>query len=175
MANILKRWLAIRKIRCPGDHVVYVYRDPRDAIPIFVEGIQAQAKVSATLAASTTAQLGGKYQEQITGITKLVAQETEKLLTRFLVIYETYSSSPCRHEKWLLEKIDELLFETNRFTKLQVHLDTIVTLSKGRPNSSEILEIFREMTVEVSQSVKNRDAVSAIKQATPLIMEWRRL
>jgi hypothetical protein len=108
MANILKRWLAIRKIRCPGDHVVYVYRDPRDAIPIFVEGIQAQAKASATLAASTTAQLSGKYQEQITGITKLVAQETEKLLTRFLVIYETYSSSPCRHEKWLLEKIDEL-------------------------------------------------------------------
>ena len=78
-----------------------MHRDPNDAIPYYVSTIQGEGHASVKLADSINAAAGGKYKEQVTGVSKLVGAETEMLLMKFRVIYTTYAGSPCTREDYL--------------------------------------------------------------------------
>ena len=139
-----------------------------------VRGIQAEAKGSLTLAESTKAELGGKYHEQVTGITKLVANDTERLMTRFGLLYQAYAGSPCTREEWFLQRVDQLMGETHRVERLKLGLEVIVAVFKRGAGSPEIIGMFQQLTAELSQSAATRETVSAIKGAASLIEEWRK-
>jgi len=173
MFEWLKKLKKTRSVRCSDGTVIEVYRNPDDAVPIYVNAIQTEAHASAKFAETVSASAGGKYKEQVTGISKLVADETANMLMRFRIIYQHYSESPCARQDYFQRNIDELLRENTRFNLAKLQLETLVQLTKKGSSQAEVFAVFREVSLQIRQPVLVTRLKEGILEAGKIVDEWR--
>jgi len=138
-----------------------------------VSTIQGEGHASVKLADSINAAAGGKYKEQVTGVSKLVGAETEMLLMKFRVIYTTYAGSPCTREDYLTTAVMELIQESWRFQKARLKMDCLIELAKNGAPPVEILALFREIHQDLSQPAILSQLNAEMKEAKKRVAEWR--
>jgi hypothetical protein len=60
---LARRLFKKRLVRCTDGSEIEVFRHPNDAVPLYVEIIQAEARAAVNVANSVSASASGKYRE----------------------------------------------------------------------------------------------------------------
>lgn len=160
-----------KTFRC-NSRKIAVFRDPNDAIPVYVVGITGAAKASLDAAQDIKGTVEAQYQEQITGISTLVSNTTEDFLMEFRLVYHYYSESPCEREQYFQDKLSELLREKRRFEIVRLHLATIGKLAASGTSSEKLLEIYDSIVQTLSRPTQQIEMAQEFAKVPKLIEGW---
>lgn len=166
-------WFKTRTFRC-NSHKITVWRNPNDAVPIYVSQVTAAAKGSFDLAEGEFGKVSGEFKERLIGISNLVHSATETFLMEFRVIYQYYSESPCQREDYFQHKLSELLKERRRFDLTRLHLSTIVDLSAAGATMDNLLERFDLVVKTLSLPTTAHEMLEELAAVPKLIEDWER-
>jgi hypothetical protein len=161
-----------RTHKCTDGRAITVFRNPNDAVPLYVKPVTSQAKASFDTAATAKADVEAQYTQSVTGIASLVTVATENFLAKFRTIYQYYSEEPCSRDAYFRDKLDELLREQRRFEYVQLQLTTLIELSHNGSDRTGIMRILSRIHNSLTSPIEHTEITRQITKAPTLTEDW---
>lgn len=161
-----------KKWPCNG-RTIEVYRDPNDAIPLYVTPWSLAAKASLDAIEQAKGEVGLEYQQEILGLSELVNSESEEVLIEFKMIYAYYADSPCDREEDYRLQLFKLLDEKRKFRYIRLQMNTLIILVRNNVQPEKIMAEFETISRTITRSIDEIEMSEEFRKVGKLTDRWR--
>ena len=120
----------MRTVKCAGDRKIRVYKNPRNAFPLYTEDWSTQFKGAVDAATQLTAEIGGEFAKRMSGLLFLLDETNGSMQLKLSAIYQFYSEDPCNREQWFERNLMQTLNQETRLKTAKVQLKALRLLAE---------------------------------------------
>jgi hypothetical protein len=164
----------MRKVKCPGNRVVLVYRNPRAAFPLYAEDWKAQVKVAADAATELSGEVGGEFAKHMSGLLIKLNETNGSMQLKLSAIYQHYSEDPCTRENWFQRRLEQTLDEETLLNRAKFELEALRVLADKGANQNELINHVEQMMERLTLSDDELSRRMAFDNASKAVDAWQK-
>ena len=163
-----------RTVKCPGGREIRVYKNPRNAFPLYTEDWGTQFKGAVDAATQLTAEIGGEFANRMSRLLFLLDDTNGGMQLKLSASYQYYAEDPCTREQWFERQLTQILSEETRLKTASVELAALRLLAEKGADSHTLLDRVEQMMARLSRSDIEHDRQVAFENASSAVDEWQK-